>query len=358
VPKEGNLSVALNAFSKLIDINRDGLSDSIVSTGDGKKFENDGGSPYNDAGNTVFLNTGKGFVRDPNWDMPYYKLRDDVESPPQDNFYPLYHTYGWACENSTFIDLNKDGLVDYISTCDSSFFGDDGGSPYNDAQNTVFLNTGKGFVRDPNWDMPHEDNSPIILSIFSRLVDINKDGLVDFVNARDGVFQNDGGSPYNDSKNTVFLNTGKGFVRDPNWDMPYGISKGLIWGCRLNNLVDVNSDGLPDFVPIGNNSQFIEDGGSSFNDVKNTVFLNTGKDFVRDPNWDMPYFINSDKDIYDFYEPESIFTDLNKDGLVDFLITSYSYDNDVEKNYGIFKNDGGSLYNDATKTVFINTYKK
>jgi len=272
------------------------------------------------------------FVRDSDWEMPYY----------MNNGVPTGYKLG---SNSAFIDINNDGLLDFVTTDSAQFT-----SQYNDLTKTVFLNTGNGFERDSNWVMPYYTTSNgsygLALGINSAFIDINSDGLLDFVYTGNTTFQSDGGSAYNDADKTVFKNTGSGFERDPNWDMPYNsqTGKGIKLGTN-STFADVNNDGLIDFISTGSTTTaFSNDGGSPYNDYDDTVFINTGTDFVRDPNWVMPY--KNYQGIYQvILNTNSVFTDINNDGLIDFFNTN---------NANAFSNDGGSTYNDYDKTVYIN----
>ena len=334
-----NFGHILDNKSAFTDINNDGLVDFVVTNDYG--FVNDGGSPYNDYFKTVFINNGHGFVRDPNWDMPY--------STKTKYAIPL-------ATNSALIDVNADGYVDFVCMIktgvnNNEAFINDGDSSLNDYTDTVFINNGHGFVRDPNWDMPYKNHNGIYKLFFganSTFTDLNNDGLVDFINTGAIAFDGDGGSPYNDGIDTVFINNGHGFVRDPNWDMPYyskmGITTGLPLADYASTLTDLNNDGLPDFI-YTEMSRFSAGSGSPYNDQTKTVFINNGHGFVRDPNWDMPHNDSSGTPTGYILSLNTIFTDVNNDGLSDFVTTRI----------GSFDKGDGSEFDDSSRTVFINT---
>ena len=75
----------------------------------------------------------------------------------------------------------------------------------------TWLNTGHGWVQDPQWEFP--DGYLVSSSGAAEgreLADVNGDGLVDVLRAH-------GGEP-----RVTWLNTGHGWVQDPQWEFPDG----------------------------------------------------------------------------------------------------------------------------------------
>jgi RHS repeat-associated protein len=162
-----------------------------------------------------------------------------------------------------FGDINGDGLADYEEAAvnlggpqfgDYAYLGN--GSTWDAATTTIFA---------PKQEMP--TTAPTVAN--SQLVDINGDGLADWV--------------YSDNSNTyVLLNTGTGWESSPSaqWTLATSTlytASGGFWD-RGMRFVDINGDGLPDFVrayQMGNVSLNSAAPNESQSDYK-VVFINTG----------------------------------------------------------------------------------
>lgn len=183
----------------LIDLNSDGLAD----------FVND------DSCNSIVkaqLNTGSNFAT--NQTIPLPAIPTNFSSYPDSN---------------EFIDINGDGLLDYLHLSQTP------------TSNNAYLNKG-----DLTWTVNSALKSPMKQpgSLFDLArkfiyVDINADGLTDIV--PDNVTPQNQLSSDNAFNFFTYLNTGNGWVVSYPWDIPRG---GLI----NNIVVELNGDGLPDFM--------------------------------------------------------------------------------------------------------------
>jgi len=173
---------------------------------------------------------------------------------------------------SSMADFNGDGLVDIYRDQDSQNFG-------------LQLNTGTGFsATTTSWAPPGGNTN----NQNGRLVDVNRDGLVDNLQSYSGP----------DTK-ASYLNNGTGaWTASSTWDTPIHFFSG-----STDNGVkfaDINADGLVDVVQISPNAP---------NNV--TTYLNTGNGWQERNDW----------------EPENPGTwsvntrllDINGDSLVDFI---------------------------------------
>ncbi len=109
--------------------------------------------------------------------------------------------------------------------------------------NFVYNNVTKGWIEDDSWEMPTSDTCFVDengLDNGIRLVDINRDGLVDVL------LGNAGAGACNDDQRKTWINNGTGWSEDDSWEMPtsdtcFVDSTGENEGIRLT---DVNGDGL------------------------------------------------------------------------------------------------------------------
>ena len=173
-------------------------------------------------------------------------------------------------------DVNGDGLPDFVlslasttgvSSFDGTYFGNGSAWSWNPATSTLFA-------------------SPFTLGIGpdctdSQLVDVTGDGLADWV-------YTDGTSTY------VYLNTGTGWepTPDPRWTLATSTVYKSGGSCydRGMRFVDVNGDGIPDFVRSYNaqgSAVLPESGTQQF------VYLNTGDGWATSTAYTLPYIINN-----------------------------------------------------------------
>lgn len=235
---------------RLADINGDGLVDYLQS--------------YDDYGGVsveyVYLNTGSGWVRDQNWDIPSVSPRTRSGFTKW-NYYP-------RDTGTRFFDVNGDGLADlvhYIYYLDSPWV----------IEESVWINNGHGWTQDTSWDLPAWSTDPALNCFIStdstydagvRFADLNGDGLTDLVRSV-------GTGSYTSEKD-VWINNGHGWTKDTNWTLPTtSIFSGVFagYGDRANYgayLVDLNGDGIDDYI------QSTYDGN---NQIKESVWINNGQ---------------------------------------------------------------------------------
>jgi RHS repeat-associated protein len=191
---------------------------------------------------------------------------------------PANNTYSWAgtttvgsiptfaiklnsgiITSGIFGDVNGDGLPDYEASLPGwvSATGYLGNGIAWDATATVFA---------PAKDFPAPSTGPTATA--SQLVDVNGDGLDDWV--------------YSDGTNTyVLLNTGTGWQGSPSSQWTIATSSLYLSPADSNyydrgmRFMDINGDGLPDFVRAYRNSPGSSCGNYEIADVT-AVYLNTG----------------------------------------------------------------------------------
>lgn len=205
--------------------------------------------------------------------------------------------------------MNSDGLVDYVT------------------EDTIQLNQGTGFGPAQSWwgkntdlqygETYHYNNDKRAEnSTTDNYIDINGDGFPDYVN-----------KVYDKDYFRIWLNNGNSLLPEIQWPMS-GNNKGLqeSWteyqfqggGIDLNNikhhgeigLLDINGDGLPDWVSKSQNENYF------------LVRLNSKDGFGSVQSW-----YGQDKDLsYTFVDDgakkahtESDMVDINGDGLPDMV---------------------------------------
>ncbi len=221
-------------------------------------------------------------------------------------------------------DINGDGLVDWIVS-------------YNNFQNVnrrgVWLNNGSSWVRTASYDPPFqavfdsywEYNAQVTSTInATRLVDVNGDGLQDLVKS----VRFKAGAPtatQYDLRQT-WINTGSGWQHSPEYQLPdfmldytraiaqNGTSRDLLPQSR-GSFVDVNGDGLVDWV-------------RSYKDYLNNTeykytWLNTGKGWAANLAYKLPGSVMNDYSMATGNQsghPSGTFFDINRDGLLDWVV--------------------------------------
>ena len=242
---------------QLFDINGDGLPDLVYA------HLNDNQQLFSE----VYINNGKG-----NWvDTPSYSL-------PQALFFQ-------NVQLARFIDLNADGLPDYIATSTSGI-------------STAYLNTGLGWAADNSYLPPNYDDAS---SVF---VDINRDGR------KDAVFSNDG-LAY--GLNNIYFNLPTAPCGAPGcrWastseyqefrgatGVPYTLFGTVGTSQALGTFADVNADGLPDAL-FATNYNGNEYKVAFVNKARATPDLLTHVENGVGSRVYVQYAMLSDEDIYD-----------------------------------------------------------
>ena len=349
------LSFGDHDTTQLLDVNNDGLPDYVRTSdaddADGNIPNNNGDAPR------VYLNTGSGWV----FNASKYQLPSFYRTGSSDYYFMSVD------DASRFVDVNGDGLLDFLHTGNAEDA--DGIIPdnNNDAPR-VYLNTGNGWEFDSShYQLPSfyrtGTNDYYFFALkddthdSTQLLDINGDSLVDFVRTADsddadGIIPNN-----NNDAPRAYLNTGNGWTFDANqYQLPsfYRPSTTDYYFMSLksaNQFVDVNGDNLPDFVRSGDGEDsdgIIPDN----NNDKPRAYLNTGRGWVFDADaYQLPSFYRPSTTDYYFTELKSSteFTDVNNDGLQDFVRT---FDvNDADGMILNNNNDGPRAYANIGKTA-------
>lgn len=208
------------------------------------------------------------------------------------NFLPPYfladNANGGKPAGSGFVDLDGDGRVDFVAKRENS-----SGTVW---ANYAKRNTGSGWVDASGFLLPFRlANQDEADDQGSRFVDLNGDGLIDFVWSK----QASGGR--NQGSGAV-LNTGVDWQAAPQWALPAPIARDT-FGHRSGRFLDVNGDGRVDFVAFFGTAGY-----------KVWVYLNNGNGWTFDAGYSSIAIPTSDDNLGN-YRPR--FIDLNGDGLVD-----------------------------------------
>lgn len=257
-------------YGQFVDINADGLPDWVAA-----RVDSMASTDY--IAQATYLNTGHG------WSL------SSAYQPPTPIYVNEYQT-------TQFVDLNGDGLLDLVFAA------------------TAFLNTGTSWEQeDPssNYNLPEQifyiTNDDRIFNT-GMFVDINADGLADYVVAHNG-------------SRATYINTGFGWARDASRDLPADIFSGL---GQLGEFADVNNDGLTDYVlaydlryePIDDRVGRVRD-----------TYINTGDGWYSDPGYALRGSLFARViNLYTSIEGPSrrlgFLADISGDGLTDFLVSS------------------------------------
>ena len=235
------------SYGILIDVNGDGLVDFVKAYSGGTK--------------KTWLNTGSGWQVNTGYKAPY-----DI--------------YNGTGQRSFFADVNGDGLPDFMR------------AKFGSTAAKTWLNTGSGWSAEANFKAPHDNTQPSN----ETLIDINGDGLTDIIASASGV-------------KDVWLSTGDGWIKDTSYELPENRKSG---SQIVSRFVDVNGDGLPDFVKAGNSTT-------------PKTWLNTGKGWNLDSSYQFPTIFSQSVALPG---PQTVlvemgeFADLNGDGVADWVASS------------------------------------
>ncbi len=260
---------------EFVDFNGDGLLDYVESY-----IEPDG--IYRTR--TAWLNTGSGWARSPAYDPAFYIYK--------------YRPVPYTGKSGEFVDVNGDGLQDYIESQ----------IQWNGISTRIaWLNTGSGWQRSPAHDPVFSIYKTNVTPAqkLGEFVDVNGDGLMDWVNAHKysetGVIQE------------TWLSTGDGWELSPEHEPPFYIHKNDDVSAPqvMGAFIDLNGDGLTDWIT----SYYLPGSGNSFTTTK-MAWLNLGHGWERRRDYDPRFSI---RDIRNSPARElGAFADINGDGVHDW----------------------------------------
>lgn len=250
--------------ARFADVNGDGLVDVVNSY----QIETGGGGEVKE----TYINNGAGWTASSTWRLPVYLssngggscaidrgvrladangdgLTDVLQSGCVATSTVYYNNgAGWtqasttipvsfsdgtpATKNVRLEDVNGDSMVDIVK----SYAG----------THETYLNASSSWNLTPQWAVPVDFADSDTSDRGVRFADVNGDGLLDLVH---------GYSNLGETSNKIYLNTGNGWVEDPEWHTPTPFTtsfSGLgLPDDTIDDLVriaDVNGDGLPDLI--------------------------------------------------------------------------------------------------------------
>ena len=298
----------------LRDVNADGLID-IVYSHDLFTDEQQNQGSFRKTVSETYLNTGNGWVL-----SQEYSPRDVMFDYISNTSGSGINLSRVETNRSVLIDVNGDRLLDWVSAY--NVYGANGTSIENQS---TWLNNGQGWNSQPTASYALPDVFIEYTNGFTiehgQFVDVNGDGLPDWVQAYSKF---DGSSSPINRRNT-WLNTGEGWESEPAFDfrLPGFLYSNILpltqaAAANLASFVDVNGDGLQDFVvsfAMKNENLEIIDGGTA-------TFINTGQGWQLNEGY-QPEFVHIDNArTFGFNLPLrqlGLYIDLNRDGLVDYL---------------------------------------
>ena len=262
-------------------------------------------------------------------------------------------------QRGDFLDINNDGYVDFIE----SYRSDDSSA----SVRNIYKNTGSAWVRI-NQVPPiitrdyyiNKDKTPAKGEMVQHAIyaDVNGDGYPDIIRAvqngssfvREVRLNNDGNFTWGAASLNNFV---------PPWAM---VTHNLLDDgkpMQISHLVDVNGDGLPDWV-----GSYYDRNGHG---IRKT-WINDGSRWVYSPNWNLP----EGAYILDYRDSQNVdndpvqrteFLDINGDGLVDLVQGLYSPDQGVDagvsyRRVWINTGSGWQIFDQYQLPDYINDYSR
>ena len=287
IPTNASLNFSSgNDRPQFVDLNGDGLSDAIYNNFICYTRSSDG-ALFCTVASGIYINQGTSWVQDTTWNLP---AADFFSFTSQNMYYTSENLM-----NVQFVDLNGDGLPDFIES-----FIDRGLGQPTTLTSKVYLNNGHGWTNDAQWALPSVTMSTIKNNYKFKtnriaFADINGDGLTDFIESAIGP------SPANYNLRTsvlvFYVNNGHGWTKVDSLleDIDYES------GDFDLQFTDLNQDGLMDMLKLY---------ASYIGNYR--VFINNGSSWQEIPSFESGSVNN-------YYSPISYFADLNNDNYPDLL---------------------------------------
>ena len=328
------------------DVNGDGEVDQIIAV----KLPN--GTVLSKA----YIRKNWGWDEQPAWRLPLpLRNYDDSMVNYANGRFMASHV-----KQGQLVDVDGDGLVDVVySYYHYSDVGQSNAVPKTLVQET-YLNTGTGFESVPNQTWKPKDilfdyvsngyeNGANMETIRGRLVDLNGDGLVDWVRAYSDYTGSGDHQPYIQT----WINNGNGWSPDSDYNLPDVFAR----HCNLHSplphgqFVDLNGDGLLDWLQAYSASV----AGSCDNRRENlNAWINTGTGWRPDNRYALPEPIYDNLAGWDDRSPNTRGTliDVNGDGLKDW-VRSWTVDNPAGYRVALINTGLGWEETPAYKPNFI-----
>ena len=326
----------------LADVNGDGLLDVVYSYIAKRETEPESKTYVNEYLRKTYINTGNGWVEDPDYQAPDYLFDYEVNPPHQ-------------TVRARTLDIDGDGLLDWVEAYFN--YSSDGNG---DEHMNTYLNTGTGWSNTPSsaYEMPDVfvefigGHPPVPHGEF---VDVNGDGRVDWVQG----YQKHVNDP---SIRATWLNTETGWTSQPVaayrlGEPIYRKTGGQSIAYKRGVFVDVNGDGLRDWVRSykenrnpGPRATFLNMGGKASNTSTNWLYSDSNGytvPFIHiDGTWAKQGFpVNV----------QGFFRDLNKDGLVDYVQSFRTSDTGQETFKAAWLNNGTTWVKETGNSPHIPT---
>ncbi len=291
------------------DVNGDGEVDLVIA------YTAPGGSQVR----KTYVRENKKWVQKTAWKLPrpLRSYQNSIVNTPQARFLPD------SIDMGQLVDVNGDGLLDivYSYRFDTNFRQYGLAEDVEDVRET-WINTGSTWQKQNAWapkdilfDYLVNSGGGHTRTATNRgsLVDLNGDGLVDWVTAFFNYTSNGNGIEVK----STWMNTGNGWSRNTAYDMPdvFAQYRG-IYSIPRGRFVDVNGDGLMDWMTSYQ---------ASLQDPIRKLWLNSGTGWKPQEPANSPYILPEimydNINGWDNISPvaRGRFMDVNGDGLADWV---------------------------------------